>query len=440
MSSEQSEIPLAPTDLWVRRREPLPLLLARFCALVVQIAAPLTGWTSLALISLIGFISQCGTNLARRTLFLRNLYALPALRENSRDAKDPREEWPGVTYIGPARNEEEGIEIAARSIAALDYPNLDILFIDDHSTDATPQILDRLAAEFPRIKVLHDPPLHEGWLGKANGVWQAVQQSDPEKPWLVIADADVVFEPKALKCAIALAERDELDFLTCVVHVENKTLSEELYIASAWSAMIQGAHATRLNDPKTAPIGIGAFILVKRSVYLESGGHAAIRNRQPEDTLLAALIKRHGGRVGVCWTRNMMRVRIYRGYKQLRQFMVRKIRMQVEDKLVWVFNRGVYILLSEIFPLPLAVAGVASQFVRGEFSISMSLYALGALASYLTMVASSEKIRIISYMRPGLEWFHPLGGLLRSYFNLIAGAQLLFGKRMEWRGRSFSNE
>ncbi len=433
-----TSVPPAPADLWKRKYEPAGLTVTRFVALVILVAAPITGYWLLAWLGAIAFIFQILTNLIRRGMFQRNIKGLPSLNPDAPPSPYPTE-WPGVSLISPARNEEDGIEVAARSVTALDYPDLEVIYVDDHSTDATSAILDKLADEFPRIHVLHDPPSQDGWLGKANAVWHGVGESDAANPWLLLMDADVVLHPDALRQAIALAVANKYDFLTCVAYIDNKSLGEELYMPTAWAGIIQGSHFTRLNEPRTPAIGIGAFTLVKRDVYLACGGHAAIHNRQPEDTLLAALVRKHGGNMGVCWSQSMVRVRIYRGFAQLQQFMVRKIRMQNQDGVRRMANRIVYLLIQDVLPLPLFVAACARQIAARDFSFSMTIYAVFALLAYLTNVGSMDGYRNIAYMRPYLEWFHPFGGLLRIYFYIRAAMEIVARKRMEWRGRDYSH-
>ncbi|NUM56809.1 MAG: glycosyltransferase [Candidatus Hydrogenedentes bacterium] len=433
-----TNVPPAPEELWKRKYESFGLVFARFLALLTIIAAPITGSAILATLAIVAFVLQILTNQVRRSMFVRNLYGLPCLRPDQPVAPDPAA-WPGVSFISPARNEEAGIEVAARSVAALDYPDIEVIYVDDHSTDSTPAILDRLAAEFPRLRVLHDPPSQEGWLGKANAVWHGLADSDASKPWVVLADADVVFEPGALRQAIALAVANKLDFLTCVAYIDNGSLGEELYMPCAWAGIIQGSHYNRLNEPRTPAIGIGAFTLVKRSIYLSSGGHAAIYDRHPEDTLLAALVRKHGGNMGVCWTPSMIRVRIYRGFNQLQQFIVRKIRMQSEDRIARMGNRVVYLLIQDVLPLPMFVAACVRQIAIGDFSFSMTFYAIMALITYLTNVGAFEKFRHIARMRRYLEWFHPIGGLLRIYFYIVAALQVAARRGMEWRGRDYTH-
>lgn len=388
--------------------------------------------------TLLAFAVQCLTNLARRGLFIRNLQQLHCLRIDSADGEVDAE-LPAVTMIVPARNEEAGIEQAVRSMAALDYPGLEIIVLDDHSTDATPEILDQLGSEFDRVRVVHNPPIQSGWLGKANAVWQGVLLSDPARPWLVIADADVVFHPKALRRAVAYATDQRLDYLTCVAYLDNGSFVEELMLPVGWCAIIQGARPDRLNHPRSQPIGVGAFVLVRRDAYLASGGHSAICTLQPEDTLLAGLIRRWGGTIGVVWTRDLMRVRLYRGYSQLKRFLVRKLRVQIDDMPGRLLTRSVYVLLQDVLPMPLAVYAAAIQWAAGSFQVGLTLFALGALASYLTNVLSFDQYRQVARMRRGIEWLHPLGGVLRLWFFASAVGQILTGQAMDWRGRRFVN-
>ena len=90
----------------------------------------------------------------------------PKLREQPIPQLD---QWPSVSLVAPARNEERNIERAVRSLVSLDYPGLEITLVNDRSTDRTGQILDSLAAEFPQLNVVHLTDLPAGWLGKKSG-------------------------------------------------------------------------------------------------------------------------------------------------------------------------------------------------------------------------------------------------------------------------------
>src|SRR5262245_58393739 len=113
------------------------------------------------------------------------------------------EHWPTVSLIAPARNEERHIEQAVRSLVPIDYPGLEITIVNDRSTDRTGEILSRLATEFPQLNVVHLEELPAGWLGKNHALQLGADRSQGE--WLLFTDADVIFEPTALRRAIAYA-------------------------------------------------------------------------------------------------------------------------------------------------------------------------------------------------------------------------------------------
>src|SRR5437762_12803621 len=120
-------------------------------------------------------------------------------------------QWPRVSLIAPARNEERHIEAAVRSLTRLDYSNLEVTIINDRSTDRTGQILDSLASEFPQLNVVHLTELPPGWLGKNYAMQLGADRSGGE--WLLFTDADIVYEPTALRRAMLYADYYGIDHL-----------------------------------------------------------------------------------------------------------------------------------------------------------------------------------------------------------------------------------
>ena len=119
---------------------------------------------------------------------------------------------PRVSIVIPARNEERNLEEALRSVLALDYDNLEIDVVDDRSTDRTGEILDRMAAADPRLRVVHVRELPPGWLGKNHALWLGAAKATGE--FLLFTDADIVMEPTALRRAVGAMVADGLDHLT----------------------------------------------------------------------------------------------------------------------------------------------------------------------------------------------------------------------------------
>src|ERR1700693_4382257 len=110
---------------------------------------------------------------------------------------EPPAVWPKVSIIVPARDEAEKIEAAMRSKLAIDYPDFELLAVDDRSQDQTGAILDRLAAEDPRLCVIHLTSLPEDWLGKSHAMQVAASHAQGE--FVLFTDADVFFSPDLLR-------------------------------------------------------------------------------------------------------------------------------------------------------------------------------------------------------------------------------------------------
>jgi hypothetical protein len=400
----------------------------------VVLSAALMGLEWVALLSLPVFFLVWWGNYLKRRNTRRVIGSLPRLRAAPCETPDT-EQLSAVTIIIPARNEEGGIEKAARSLALLDYPALEIIVVNDHSTDNTPSILNRLALEYPRIRLLHDPPLQPDWLGKVNAVWHAVQQADPESTWLLFADADVVFHPGAVRQAVSHAESECLDFLTCLPRLDTGSLCEELVLPLKWRHLISGVPQDKLNEPDTYPVGIGAFMLVRRTAYLRSGGHAVIRNHHADDTLLAGVIKQAGGKMGVAWTTDLLHIRFYRGWRQLREFSVRKVRLMGGDRLLYPISTLGLVVFPSLLPLPLALTGIAHQVLAHEFSAAFVLYSLGGLLAYQEMVRAHREAREMATARTWTAWLHPLGGVLQAWISVEAMVESVLNSRIDWRGR-----
>jgi cellulose synthase/poly-beta-1,6-N-acetylglucosamine synthase-like glycosyltransferase len=122
-------------------------------------------------------------------------------------------DWPHVSIIVPARNEEQGVRAAVESLLRQDYPALELVVVNDRSTDRTSAILAALAEEHPgRLRVVMVTELPAGWLGKNHALLLGARQSSGA--WLLFTDADVVFDPTCLRRAVAYAEAQGLDHLT----------------------------------------------------------------------------------------------------------------------------------------------------------------------------------------------------------------------------------
>lgn len=224
--------------------------------------------------------------------------------------------WPRVSVVSPACNEERHLESSLRSTLALDYPALQVVAIDDRSTDRTGEILDRLASTDPRIVARHVQALPEGWLGKLNALSVGVDASDGE--WLLFMDADVHLAPDALRRAIAEAEHRGLDLLTVVPTIESAGPLAGAIFGLSLAILSVGGRLERVADPRSPAVAAtGAFILVRRAALARTPGLAWLKLEVADDFGLCLLIKSHGGRCDIVNGRGLVTLEWYASFREM---------------------------------------------------------------------------------------------------------------------------
>ncbi len=214
---------------------------------------------------------------------------------------------PRVSIIVPARNEEESIEQALRTLLALEYDNYEVIAVNDRSTDSTGEIMERVAGNsllentremghsfpFPRLRVVHHTELPNGWLGKTHAMWTAANLATGD--WLLFTDADVLFKPDSVRRALTYAESVPADHVVLFPQMIMKRPGEYMMIAFFQTMFMFGHRPWKVADPSTDDhMGVGAFNLVRRRVYEAVGTYAALRMEVLDDMKLGKVVKNAG--------------------------------------------------------------------------------------------------------------------------------------------------
>jgi glycosyltransferase involved in cell wall biosynthesis len=203
---------------------------------------------------------------------------------------------PRVSIIVPARNEEEAIEQALRSLLALDYDNYEVIAVNDRSTDRTGEIMEQVAknsGSTPALRVVHHEELPPGWLGKTRAMWTAANYATGD--WLLFTDADVIFKPASLRRALAYAESEPADHVVLFPRMIMKRPGEYMMIAFFQTMFMFGHRPWKVADPSTDDhMGVGAFNLVRRRVYDAVGTYQALRMEVLDDMKLGKVVKKAG--------------------------------------------------------------------------------------------------------------------------------------------------
>jgi glycosyltransferase involved in cell wall biosynthesis len=227
-------------------------------------------------------------------------------------AKETLPAEPLVSVIVPARNEEASLADCLQSLVSQTGVLLEIIVVDDHSTDRTREI----ASSFPGVKVIEAGPLPAGWTGKNNAVTAGAEAA--RGAWLLFTDADTVHLPGSLAGALREAQDNGAELLSYSPEQIAGTFWEMATLPVVFAELARQYSPSKVSDPaSTLAAANGQYILIGRDAYDAVGGHAAIASDILEDVALARAVKSSGRRIRFRYGANAVRTRMYRNYRQL---------------------------------------------------------------------------------------------------------------------------
>ncbi|HEX9841941.1 MAG TPA: glycosyltransferase [bacterium] len=382
---------------------------------------------SLALgMELLGWLAVAVCGLLTR----RHMPTLKAPLQAAPPAAPAGRPWPLLSVIVPARNEAPHVERALRSLLAQDYPALEVVALDDRSDDDTGAILERLAAEAPRLTVLHVERLPPGWLGKNHANHLGAARARGEL--LLFTDADVVFEPGALRAAAAFLLRHGLGHLVAAPRLVAPGYWERAFQATFALYFMLLLQPWALRRPGSrAYAGMGAFNLVRRADYERVGGHTRLALEVVDDLKLGLLLRRHGVPQALAGGRELLSVRWQAGFWASLRGLLKNAFAGAEFR--WLYSLGSVGLVLALGCLPLAgvlwapgwplrvlalagmalpavLLGVAARHSAGGTGLEGLVSPLTHLAFAGVMLLSA----LLATLRGGLTWrgtFYPLAAL-----------------------------
>jgi GT2 family glycosyltransferase len=284
-------------------------------------------------------------------LALRTEVAMTALADVA-----PDEDPPSLSVVVPCRNEARGVEAAIRSLLAQDLPGLEVIAVDDRSTDRTGALLDRLAAADARLRILHVADLPEGWLGKNHACAAGARLA--AGAWLLFTDGDVVFGPGALRRALAYARARGLGHLAAAPRFVAPGLWERAFVTAFAAFAASVFRVWELSRPGTRGFaGVGAFNLVRRDAYLAVGGHARLALEVVDDVKLGLLLRRSGVPQGAVNGGALVRVRWQHGFTASLQGLVKNAFAAVEYRPAVAITGAAWVAFLGAAPLLAAALG-----------------------------------------------------------------------------------
>ena len=358
---------------------------------------------------------------------------VPRLAQNRPNLSDVQPASAGlVSVVIPARNESAVIATVVGSVLASAYEPIEVVVVDDGSTDDTAAQVADLATRDPRLRLVPGGELPAGWYGKPWACLQGYRAARGDI--LLFTDADTRHEPELLGRAVGALRSSGADLLTVSPYQRCETFWERIVMPQIWLLLGLRYHPDRVNRSRRARdvIANGQFILMSRASYESVGTHEAVRGEVAEDLALAQAMVRRGGRLHFAFAERLMETRMYHSLVPL-----------IEG-----WSKNVYLGGRRSFPEePLRRALVPLMLVLAfGFWLAPPLTVLGGVLSGHVLIAAVAATilsalfwSLICYgMRIPIPYGlgYPLGAAVALY---IAARSTLRGRRrVDWRGRTYA--
>jgi glycosyltransferase involved in cell wall biosynthesis len=339
---------------------------------------------------------------------------------------------PKVSVLIPARDEERSIGAVLAALRASRGVDMEIIVLDDGSTDDTAKIVEEAAALDPRLRLVPAPELPEGWNGKQHACWVLARMASHEV--LCFLDADVRVGPEAIyrmagEINAMEGRKPEKAMVSGFPRQETGTFFEKLLIPLIHFVLLGylPLAGERWLSWRGFAVGCGQFMMVRREAYFETGGHSEIPTSMHDGLLLPKLFRKHGYRTSIYDLTRDATCRMYQGAGEVWRGLGKNATEGMASPLrLPVFT--VLLLLGQVMPWVLLVMALK----RWNFFVS-AMEVLAIVVSYV--------FRIILLLRFKQNWLgallHPLGVLMLVALQWFALARKIFGGKATWKGRVY---
>jgi chlorobactene glucosyltransferase len=333
---------------------------------------------------------------------------------------------PFVSILVPARNEEDVIGDCLKSLLAQDYPNFEVIVMDDDSTDSTLQILLGLASTDSRLKIERGTPLPPGWLGKHWACHQLSQKASGEL--ILFTDADTVHKPLMLRRAVSAMAEEKADLISAEPKQIMVTFAEKLVMPYTYLSIMSYlplavAYNSRISVLSSAT---GQFMLFRRSAYDKIGGFESIKHHVVDDVELCKSIRTHGLRWRLLDGKDGYQVRQYTNFAEIYEGHTKNLFAGFGNNVTgycaaWLWLLTMYWL--PIIGLVLTLPGPGNPLA---FWVSLGCIALSLLSWGIAYVRFALPVYLI--------FIYPIIVLVMAY--MAAGSMFLnISKKATWKGR-----
>jgi chlorobactene glucosyltransferase len=342
-----------------------------------------------------------------------------------------------ISICVPARDEENNIRNCVESALAQDYPNLEVIVLDDRSTDSTLEILHELALQDDKLKIINGSDLPVGWAGKPYALHQAAAVARGE--WLCFIDADTFLAPQTISSCYVKAIECEADLFTTLHQQVTGTFWEKVVMPIIMTALSVGFSPRKVNDPnRRDAVANGQFIMIKRTIYKSIGGHERVKDQIVEDKAISEQVKWNGHRLIIADGRRFIRTRMYTSLSTMWEGWTKNIYLGLRDHpfmlLLGAFGAALALIAALFLPI-WPILGATWYFNDG------GRLAIGVVCeSLITWCALLFARAIVAYRMNINPWYAlttPFGAGIFAAMILASAWKVLSGQGVTWRGRTY---
>ncbi len=355
-----------------------------------------------------------------------------------------RSQFPSISVIIPAFNEEENIEDCVKSVMTstrLPLELLEIWVVDDQSTDRTLKILQTIQAQCaePRLKLLSGLPRPQDqlWNGKNWACHQGSEQAKGE--FLLFIDADVRLKPNAILAVVQTAIANHLDLLTCIPTIVSGSLIEWLVQPLMFINVLVTFNSKAVKDPRTkTTYAMGPFLLFRADAYQAIGGHKAVAAEVAEDVAFARKAKRNGFRIQQILGENLATLRMYRNWRSLWEGWTKVLYVGADRSIPLMLLLAIVMLLIYTIPWIGFVVTIA-QLLRHPtllHLIAAGLTSLVILLQYWLRLCGSKALGTSTKY----WWLQGVGGVIIAILAIASIIKAETGWGWTWRGRKLTSD
>lgn len=349
----------------------------------------------------------------------------------------PDSELPFITVVVPARNEEGKIGRCLESLAKQNYPNYEVIAVNDRSQDKTGEIIESLAAQYPCIKYITAQEAPPGWIGKCSALVQAVKHANGQ--WYLFSDADTCHTPESLRYAISYAIERKADLISFMPVQELGSFWERVVMPVLLGSFLCGDPLNTINEhTNERAYAYGQYILVRKDVYEAVGGHDSVHDQILDDISFARVVKAHKYLILSADGRLLYKVRMYTDFESLWQGWTKNLYALIECNIIYLVLCILLINLAIVGPF-VSAGIVASMYLHGESGTLVNILA-AQVVYQLTLLFLWYRRTSEHYI--GVDWRHffilPFGSLTMSALYVHSAYLVHGGVKVNWKGRQYT--